>query len=225
MGLIQNTNFDDTLLAKLTGCFQTVTDFVTNRLSTNRFVDLYPAAVVSPSDAFNNAPAAKPYDQYTAARAFYRAVCDLYVKNPVGVRCELASKLREIDLPAPMTDEGTWMYASRLQTGVYDTFALLLQYLLDCLCYNLLPSCPPASYDDRVPLACVTVRDDTIVSICNFSCRQYAGAFPTHFLLALGAADCADHRHGGARALLRARSGQPRTHPRPQTNPDSCTES
>ncbi len=72
-------------------------------------------------------------------------------------------------------------YASRLQSGVYDTFALLLQYLLDCLCYNLLPSCPPTAYDDRVPLACVTVRDDTIVSICNFSCRQYAGAFPTIF--------------------------------------------
>ncbi len=226
MGLIQNTNFDDTLLAKLTGCFQTITEFVTNRLPTSKFADLYPAAVVTPSDAYNNAPGAKPYDQYSAARQFYRAVCDLYIKNPVGVRCELASRLKEIDLPAPMTDEGTWLYASRLQTGVYDTFALLLQYLLDCICYNLLPSCPTTTYDDRVPLACVTVRDDTIVSICNFSCRQYAGAFPTLFYW-LSALPIIPVISTAVRALCcapdlvsRVPAPKPTPQPQPQPNPN-----
>ena len=54
---------------------------------------------------------------------------------------------------------------------------LVLAYLRDCVCYNILPPCPDAPCDDRVVLACMTVKNGRVASICNLDCRRYAGSF------------------------------------------------
>jgi hypothetical protein len=41
-----------------------------------------------------------------------------------------------------------------------------------------LPPCSPDPKDERLILACLDIRDDKIVRICNFS-RRHAGAFPS----------------------------------------------
>jgi hypothetical protein len=43
----------------------------------------------------------------------------------------------------------------------------------------LIPPCPPDPCDDRVCLACVTVRDGKIIDICHFSCRHQLVTFET----------------------------------------------
>jgi hypothetical protein len=48
----------------------------------------------------------------------------------------------------------------------------LLEAYLECLCLALLPQCPPAACDNRVPLACVTVQNGVVQSICHFECRK-----------------------------------------------------
>jgi hypothetical protein len=68
-------------------------------------------------------------------------------------------------------------YANALQEVGYNAYALILQYFLDCLCMALLPPCPPAPADNRLILACLTIREDKIIHICNFFPRQYAGTF------------------------------------------------
>ena len=43
---------------------------------------------------------------------------------------------------------------------------------LECVSLALLPQCPPGPCDNRVPLACVTVRNGAVQSICHFECRK-----------------------------------------------------
>ncbi len=53
----------------------------------------------------------------------------------------------------------------------------LIDYIVDAVCMKLLPPCPASPCDDRLILACVTIKNDKIVHICNFACRHYAGSF------------------------------------------------
>jgi hypothetical protein len=52
-----------------------------------------------------------------------------------------------------------------------------LRYLWEWVCIKLQPPCPPDPCDDRIIIACVTVRDGKVVDVCNFSCRKRAGSF------------------------------------------------
>lgn len=54
----------------------------------------------------------------------------------------------------------------------------LADYVVDSVCAALIPPCPPEPCDNRLILACVTIKDGRIVHICNHSCRRYAGSFP-----------------------------------------------
>jgi hypothetical protein len=60
---------------------------------------------------------------------------------------------------------------------LYCLMNALIDYIVDAVCMKLLPPCPATPCDDRLILACVTIRNGKIVHICNFACRHYAGSF------------------------------------------------
>jgi hypothetical protein len=80
--------------------------------------------------------------------------------------------------PTPPTTGTAQAYESAVGASVKTIVKLVVQSILQCMCSALLPPCPGDPCDDRIILACVTVRDGKVVDICNFSCRQYAGSFP-----------------------------------------------
>lgn len=107
----------------------------------------------------------------------YQNVVDLYRRDPLRTTCRLPEGLTDIDCsPFDPDLESELQYRTRMVAAVQALLQLVLLYLRDCLCAALLPPCPPGC-DDRVMLACVTVRDGTVVRVCNLSCRRYAGSF------------------------------------------------
>ena len=69
------------------------------------------------------------------------------------------------------------------RTGVLQAFTDLLagflQYLKDCLCDHFLVKAPRYDPADKIYLACVTIRNDQVYKVCNFSKRRYVKSFPT----------------------------------------------
>jgi hypothetical protein len=169
----------DTLLAKIIDCIQTVSKVVGIQVpSKDRSILLSTAFSTS---AAGTAVSYTPQNQHDAYCRLRQAVIDLYLDNPHNVRCQLLHTLDKITCPAPGQDDTVATYTPIVQPSLYHLLALLLQYLLDCICQALLPTCAPDPQDDRLILACVTIKSDTIIRICNFSCRHYAGAFPSLF--------------------------------------------
>jgi hypothetical protein len=122
---------------------------------------------------------------YEAVCYLHQAVYELYAGNPKNVRCAAFDVLKKVQLPgAPSNDVGIAAgaydktYADQARPTLQALVALLVQYIVDCICEHLLPTCAPDPCEDRLVLACVTVRGDRIISICNFSCRRFAGSFP-----------------------------------------------
>jgi hypothetical protein len=72
-------------------------------------------------------------------------------------------------------------YLQSVQDNIQLSIQALLVALRECICHNLLPPCPTDPTDDRLILACLTVKDGEIIDICNFGCRQFAGSFPSFF--------------------------------------------
>ena len=68
-----------------------------------------------------------------------------------------------------------------IQDTISKIFIALIEYFRECVCHQLLPPCPADPADDRLILACVTIKDGKIIDICNFNCRKFAGAFPSFF--------------------------------------------
>jgi hypothetical protein len=60
-----------------------------------------------------------------------------------------------------------------------DLLGGFLQYLKDCLCDHFLVNCPTCSEDDKLYLACISIRDGQVYNVCNFSKRRYVKSFPT----------------------------------------------
>jgi hypothetical protein len=107
----------------------------------------------------------------------YDAVIELYERDPLRTRCVLPQELDDIDCSPRGDNEDGGEYANRLTAASGTLVTLVLAYVRDCLCHALLPPCPEDACDDRVILACLTVRDGKVVEICNFDCRRYAGSF------------------------------------------------
>lgn len=67
--------------------------------------------------------------------------------------------------------------------GVIEAFADLLggflQYVKDCLCDHFLVKCPTCDEDDIIYLACISIREEQVYKVCNFSQRKYVKSFPT----------------------------------------------
>jgi hypothetical protein len=109
-----------------------------------------------------------------------QAVIDLFQAAPHSVRCQLLEKLGHIDCPGPQDPApGLPGYKKQVAPIIRNLLTAVVQYLLDCVCEAFLPPCSPDPLDNRVILACVTIKDGKILRICNFGCRSYAGAFPS----------------------------------------------
>lgn len=69
------------------------------------------------------------------------------------------------------------------RTGVINAFADLLggvlQYLKDCFCDHLLVKCPTCDGDEKLYLACISIQNNQVYQVCNFSRRRYVKSFPT----------------------------------------------
>jgi hypothetical protein len=72
-------------------------------------------------------------------------------------------------------------YLASIQQSIQATAVAVFEAFRECVCHNLLPPCPADPTDDRLILACLTVKDGAIIDICNFGCRKFAGAFPSFF--------------------------------------------
>jgi hypothetical protein len=72
---------------------------------------------------------------------------------------------------------------AQYRDDVLEAFADLLggflQYLKDCFCDHLLVDCPTCDDEDRIYLACASIRDHQVYQVCNFSKRKYVKTFPT----------------------------------------------
>lgn len=68
------------------------------------------------------------------------------------------------------------------RNDVFEAFADLLgrffQYLKDCICDQFLINCPECDEEDKIYLACISIRDNQIYKVCNFSKRKYIKSFP-----------------------------------------------
>lgn len=87
--------------------------------------------------------------------------------------------------PGILTEEGQVPaaalaeYRQRVVAAFAELLGRALQYLKDCLCDHLLVDCPTCEGDERIMLACVSVRGWQVERVCNFSQRRYVMSFPT----------------------------------------------
>jgi hypothetical protein len=128
---------------------------------------------------------------HAAFCAFKQAILAKLAADTDPTRCQMRQAAAEIVLPAPRpppppvagvppqsnAQQTAWLDQAR--AGITDLLAVWIQTILDCVCHALLPQCDDDPCDDRVAIACVTLKGGKILSICNHSCRRYAGAFPS----------------------------------------------
>jgi hypothetical protein len=134
-------------------------------------------------------------DGATDARDVWRVFCEwrnaiyrLYAENPLGVRCTALADLAAVRLREPHPGETADEYGREVMPAFLRIYEYFYLYFLDCICMSFLPACPTDPADERVILACVTLRDDRIVHICNLSCRRFAGSFESwRYWLPIGA--------------------------------------
>lgn len=70
-------------------------------------------------------------------------------------------------------------YRKAMIEAYTDLLGGFLQYLKDCLCHHFLVNCPECPEDPTLYLACVSVRQNQVYKVCNFSLRRYVKSFPT----------------------------------------------
>ncbi|QTI81791.1 hypothetical protein [Roseomonas marmotae] len=187
-GLTQGLVTPDSLLGRAMGCVKEALAILQDRLTET---DMRAIAAL-----LNQQPGAEVTAQQMrdALCRLRQALIDFMMRHD-PVRCQALRELDQLSVPLPQAGDnvpGTNLpagespasYADRASRVAEGLFSLWLQSVIDCLCAAILPRCSEDPLEDCVPIACVTMRGDKVVSICNHSCRKYAGAFPTlmHFL-------------------------------------------
>jgi hypothetical protein len=114
---------------------------------------------------------------YTAVCNYLATVSKYFASSSVE-HCLILDNLSQILVPAPPA-QSTPAYLDQLGLVVDQLKVLVTDSALDCICMALIPPCPPDPCDDRVCLACVTVRDGKIIDICHFGCRHQVVTFHT----------------------------------------------
>lgn len=171
---------EGTLFAAIRDCFVETGEFVRKRMPARAW------NVVTQTMGGGGAQPAEAIATYEAACYLHSAVYDLYATDTHNVRCAAFDVLKKVQLPgAPSNDDDVAgnaafnkAYADQVLPTLQALVALLVQYIIDCVCEHLLPPCSDDPCDDRLILACITVSGDRIINICNFSCRRFAGSFP-----------------------------------------------
>jgi hypothetical protein len=92
--------------------------------------------------------------------------------------CQLGQTLAGIIIPTSTPNSGA-DYVGTLQGIITQIAGNLFTAELDCICYSLLPQCPPPACDKRLVLACVTIQNGMITDICHFGGgRKQLVSFP-----------------------------------------------
>lgn len=170
--------FQNTLLANLVNCFSVLTNLQSNFSTTTwQILSLAFTSSLANSQTLNS-------DAFLACCQFRQYVINLFTTGDFTTECTALNAFDSIPCPQPPqdpndpTDAG---YLQKVQDSIASAEIMLFEYVRECMCDAILPSCPSDPGDDRLILACVTVQDGTITEICNFGCRQFAGAFPSFF--------------------------------------------
>jgi hypothetical protein len=160
------------LLGRMTACWNDFSAIIKSRLTS--------ADAVALSAINNGGAGSTPQAMHDALCRLRQAVLDfMMLHNPV--RCQMLQTLGGIKVPDVTEGVSAGAYAESASPVFRNLLAIALQAFGDCICGTLLPQCPCDPTDMRVPIACVTVRGNQIVDICNHACRHYAGAFPSLF--------------------------------------------
>jgi hypothetical protein len=69
-------------------------------------------------------------------------------------------------------DQAWQQYVTQVSNILYDMLTRILHYAVDCICDSLLVPCTECTDQEGVVLACLTVRDNKVVSICNVARTQ-----------------------------------------------------
>lgn len=158
----------DSLLWEIVECVSDLYEFGRRRVPKRSYQPLAGAL-------FAREATASPDELYEAYSHVRQGLYELGTRQP---RCNVAEKLDSIVLQPPPNEEDA-TYGRQAQVALQALVAVGWQYVVDCVCQKLLPSCPPDPCDDRLTLACLTIVDGKIVSICNYGCRTYSGSWPT----------------------------------------------
>jgi hypothetical protein len=106
-----------------------------------------------------------PAQQYTQVCNYVVSVQQYFLQNSTLTYCSALDALNRITVK----QGGSLAEYEQISNDVRD---VVIVAFLDCICLALLPQCPPAACDNRVPLACVTVQNGIVQSICHFECRK-----------------------------------------------------
>jgi len=173
------TLLSDTLFANLLGCLSEISAF-TSKLPA-KSVQIISLAMA------NNLPNSQTgnIDAYTACCQLRQYVLTLFHSSGTITRCEAVKAFEASSCPPPphgnQAGGSDPQYLTAIQGSIQITAKALFEAFRECICHDLLPPCPPDPVDNRLILACLTVKDGEIVEICNFGCRQFAGGFPSFF--------------------------------------------
>lgn len=71
-------------------------------------------------------------------------------------------------------------YRAAVINAFADLLGGLIQYLKDCFCDHFLVNCPTCDEEeDKLYLACITIKGGQVFKVCNFSLRKYVHSWPT----------------------------------------------
>jgi len=170
--------FGNTLFANLLGCFTEFSGLTALGGNSLQIITLALAGNL-PNSATSNT------DAYTACCHLRQYVLTILNNSASITRCAAVSAFESSSCPPPPNNqEGVVsdpQYLAAVQGSISLSMQALFEALRECICHNLLPPCPPDPGDDRLILACLTIKDGEITDICNFGCRQFAGGFPSFF--------------------------------------------
>ena len=158
------------LLGRIAACWSDLAALLKSRLTS--------ADATALSAIANGGANSTPQAMHDALCRLRQALLDFMLAHD-PVRCQLLQTLAGITVPNVTAGVGAGAYAEQVLPVFWNVISIGLQSFIDCVCSALLPLCPCDPTDMRVPIACVTVRGNQVVDICNHACRHYAGAFPT----------------------------------------------
>jgi hypothetical protein len=136
-------------------------------------------AVIPPTPGDIQGIAAADRQQWYQWACRTRSAIANYLIASGGQHCDALARLQAIVIPLPSQPIASFQGA--MIAAWIEFLELIVQAMIECICSNTLPPCPPAG-DPRVPLALVRVRkrDCTVVSICNWTpLRHHVLTFPT----------------------------------------------
>jgi hypothetical protein len=119
-----------------------------------------------------------PVQVQPIAMTFRTPTNNVYVWNDISNTITVIPAA-EINSANAWPNETLLNYRVNIIDAFLDLIGGALQYFKDCLCDHLLVKCPSCDDDDQLFLACISIRNNEVNKVCNFSKRKYVKSFPT----------------------------------------------